>query len=139
MATLAPKLEWNDKYSVGVVGIDNQHKLLFRTINELIDVLGSNPTEEKMSGILNSIVEYKKIHFATEEGYFKEFDFEGTEEHIKEHRGFTDKVAEIQKKHEGDTLNFAFELVDYLEDWLISHLMNTDQKYVECFRSHGLK
>ncbi len=139
MAILAPKLEWNEKYSVGVAQIDSQHKLLFRTINELIDLLGSEPTEEKMKGILASIIEYKKIHFATEERYFMEFDFEGAAEHIKEHEGFTKKVAEIQERNKNDTPTFAYELIDYLEDWLIGHLMNTDQKYVECFKSHGLK
>ena len=56
MAVLALKLEWKEEYSVGVVEIDNQHKLLF----------------------------------ATEEDYFKESNFEGAEEHIKEHQKYID-------------------------------------------------
>lgn len=139
MKRSAPKLEWLEKYSVGVIEIDNQNKLLFKTINELIDLLHTDPSDEDMKNILGAIIDYKKIHFATEEKYFKEFNFEGTAEHVAEHDMFTAKVLELQTKNSSNTLEFAYELVDYLEDWLISHLMNTDQKYIECFKSHGLK
>lgn len=133
------KLNWEDKYSVGVTIIDDQHKLLFKTINELIDLLHTNPTEVEIQKILGDIIEYKKKHFATEEGYFKEFNYVEADKHIAEHNMFTAKVEEIENKHKGDTLNLAYELIDYLEDWLIGHLMISDQKYVGCFKSNGLK
>jgi hemerythrin len=29
--------------------------------------------------------------------------------------------------------------MDFLEDWLIDHLMTVDQEYETCFKNHGLK
>jgi hemerythrin-like metal-binding protein len=139
MDSSRPKLEWKDEYSVKVVEIDSQHKLLFETINELIDALGSHLSDEQMVSIMNSIITYKKVHFATEERYFKDFDYAGATEHILEHEMFNKRIAEIQSENSTDTMKFAFALIDFLEDWLIDHLMTTDQKYVECFVSHGLK
>ena len=75
----------------------------------------------------------------TEEKYFKEFNYAGADEHIAKHKEFSENLAILQKKHEGDTLAFAFALVDFLEDWLINHLMTVDQQYKQCFKEHGLK
>ena len=75
-------LEWREEYSVGVALIDEQHRNLFRMINELIDVINAVPTTERIAPILKGLIEYKQKHFATEEGYFHQFNFEGAEEHI---------------------------------------------------------
>lgn len=133
------KLEWNEKYSVGVVELDDQHKRMFATINELLESIDSGTTNEHIGSIIDSLVKYKIFHFATEEKYFKEFNYEGAEEHIVKHREFNDKLAVLVKKFPTPSVEFAFELIDFLEDWLLDHLLDTDQKYKECFHSHGLK
>lgn len=133
------KLEWDNKYSVGVEEIDNQHKLMFKTINELIDAVGTTPTKENIAAIIVQLVQYKKFHFATEEKYFIEFNYEKTAEHVAKHKLFNTRLDEIQKKCGDDIFELAFELVDFLEDWLIEHLMTADQEYKECFKAHGLK
>jgi len=57
--------------------IDEQHKLLIETINELVNVVASNPSKEGLMSIIENLINYKKIHFATEERYFEEFNFVG--------------------------------------------------------------
>lgn len=133
------KLVWDDKYSVGVQIIDNQHKEMFKTINELIETLEGMPTKEQVDKIIESLIAYKKFHFATEEKYFAEFGYEGSADHMAKHQEFSKKLETLIAESKGDSVDLAFNLVDFLEDWLIDHLMVTDQKYVECFKSHGLK
>jgi hemerythrin-like metal-binding protein len=133
------KLEWDEKYSVGVEEIDNQHKKMFATINELLDAIEKRSTNEQLEHIIESLVQYKKFHFETEEKYFKEFNYDGAEDHINKHKDFNDKLISLREKYPDYSVEFAFELVDFLEDWLINHLMIIDQKYVKCFHEHGLK
>lgn len=133
------KLQWEDKYSVGVKAIDDQHKTMFETINTLVDVLASVPQKADVDNIIQRLVEYKKFHFQTEEKYFDEFNYEGSEEHKQKHREFNQNLEALVKKHGDDSISMAFELVDFLENWLLDHLMTEDQRYVECFTSHGLK
>ena len=133
------RLEWNDEYSVGVVELDDQHKKMFATINELLEAISSGHTEEHLDGIVNFLIKYKMFHFSTEEKYFKEFNYDGAEEHIAKHKEFNDKLNSLKEKYPKYTNEFAFELVDFLEDWLIGHLLTTDHKYIKCFHDHGLK
>ncbi len=132
------ELPWKEEYSVHVRQIDEQHKGLLKFINELIIEINGVPDKEKVLGIINHIVRYKKEHFAIEEGYFKQFGFEGVEEHILAHRQFEMRLQSIQEKIGDDTIGFAFALIDFLEDWLIDHMLHMDHKYIQCFTEHGL-
>lgn len=134
-----PKLLWEEKYSVGVEELDNQHKVLFQVINEMVDLVGLTSTKEKINGIGERLGWYINNHFATEEKYFKMFHYVEAEEHVLEHKIFHEKIDEIQKKYNDDTLTLSFQLVDYLEDWWIHHIMIIDKKYKNCFQKHGLK
>lgn len=133
------KLEWDEQYSVGVAEIDNQHQLMFKTINELFEAINNKITAEKINSIIESLINYKIYHFATEEKYFKEFAYENATEHIAKHQEFNKKIEQLSGKYHKNSIDLAFELVDFLEDWLVDHLMIEDQKYINCFKEHGLK
>ncbi|MBN1779148.1 MAG: hemerythrin family protein [Candidatus Buchananbacteria bacterium] len=135
---MAEKLEWKSEYSVNVKEIDEQHKQLFKIFNELVGFLDIGLDQEKIKKIISDIVNFKKEHFATEEKYFHLFNFSGTAEHEQRHRMFDDKIKEISGEYQDDVFGLGFALVDFLGDWLISHLMDMDQKYKECFNEHGL-
>lgn len=137
-STLSHHMEWKSEYSVGVVELDNQHKKLIEIINQLVDVIGRVPDEEQVKKIIAEIVAYKAEHFATEEKYFHQFNYEGTEEHEARHHDFNSQIEALQAKNQGDAIGFAFELVEFLEDWFIGHLLSMDKKYTKCFNEHGL-
>jgi hemerythrin-like metal-binding protein len=133
---------WDEKFSVGVGEIDEQHKKLVEILNELVALIQEYPagSDSDIESTIEKINEYKTFHFATEEKYFEQFNFKGAAEHIQKHRDFDQKITELvaafQKDKSKDQL---FELVDYMENWFIDHLLNTDRKYMECFKENGLK
>jgi len=137
--TESQKIVWEDEYSVGVKLIDDQHKMFFSIINELVEAINNKIDKETITGILEQLVQYKKFHFATEERYFKEFNYENTDDHMARHREFNAHLKKIKEKNDGDMLTLSFDLVDFIEDWFVKHILNIDQQYKECFRSHGLK
>jgi hemerythrin-like metal-binding protein len=133
------KLEWEKKYSVGVAELDQQHQFMFKTINELFEAINTNTSSDNLGKIIEALVNYKMLHFETEEKYFKEFNYEGAAEHIARHKEFNEKLTSLRNKYPDYTIEFAFGLVDFLENWLVEHLMNEDQKYKDCFKKNGLK
>ena len=130
---------WKDEYSVKVKEIDDQHKKLVNIINKLHGSMVDNKTKDELSNILKELLDYGVIHFDTEEKYFSMFNYEDSENHIKEHDLFKAKATELYEKCGNNEMEISFELIDFLEDWLLDHLVNVDQKYVECFQRNNLK
>lgn len=132
-------LEWGAKYSVQVKEIDEQHKKLFALINCLNDAINEHNVKEKVEQILKELLDYSVYHFETEEKYFDKYKYVKSVEHKAEHNSFKEKMLEFGKKFHKDEIAVSFELIDYLEDWLIDHMMHQDQQYVHCFKEHGLQ
>ena len=89
--------------------------------------------------IFHELIDYIKLHFRVEEGYFDEFNYEGAVEHKAAHRQLLSKIHEVNNEVDRIGKVESFKIVDIFEDWMIDHLYNADQKYVKCFHEHGLK
>jgi hemerythrin-like metal-binding protein len=132
------KLEWKDEYSVGVELIDAQHKMFVGIVNELYEAIVTKRDKEALDNIFKQLVSYTQFHFQTEERYFDEFQYEGAVEHKAIHKALIDQVAELQNS-KTDIMDDPFKLMDFLEDWLIDHIIGMDKLFGPCFNEHGLK
>ncbi len=136
---MAKRFLWSDEYNFGIIEIDTQHQYFVSIINELYDAILSLEVRDKLNAIFIKLVNYAVEHFATEEKYFAKFNYAGAEEHIAKHEEMKAKIAELQKKIKEDDFKLSFDLIDFLEGWLVDHLAVMDRKYVECFKANGLK
>jgi hemerythrin-like metal-binding protein len=132
------KLEWKDEYSVGVELIDAQHKMFVGIVNELYEAIVTKKEKEALDNIFKQLVAYTQFHFQTEERYFDEFQYEGAAEHKIAHKALIDQIADLQQQ-KTDIMDDPFKLMDFLEDWLIDHIMGMDKLFGPCFNEHGLK
>jgi len=48
-------LTWNDRLSVGIREMDEQHKILVELTNQLYDAMGTGQGDHVKSGVLNSL------------------------------------------------------------------------------------
>ena len=129
---------WEDSFSVEVAEIDDQHKKLIESINKLHAAMKEGAAKEVLSEILNEMAEYTVFHFETEEKYFDEFHYLGALAHKAEHKEFVEKVVDFKKKFDDGSLSISIEVMNFLVDWLKTHITGSDHDYVECFREHGL-
>jgi len=132
------KIQWLEEYSLGIKEIDDQHKILFDIIDELYQSILAMQSQDVLPSIIAKLVGYAEYHFATEEKYFKEFHYEGTEEHIAQHQSFIKEVNNFKEKLNDRIDNLDIEIVDFLENWIVGHLGDEDRKYIDCFLEHGL-
>ncbi len=131
-------VEWNDKFSVGISAIDEEHKKIIGILNKAIYEKEHNASSEELRGVLREMTNYALRHFKTEETYMKEFNYTEYEYHREKHREFyTETIADHDKVIEGDC-QIANEIIEYLKWWLVNHIQVTDKKYVDCFKKHGL-
>lgn len=129
--------EWLSDYSVAVKIIDEQHKMFLNTLNKLYDLAIHAQDESKMKEVFEELSNYSSFHFATEEKYFNEFHYEGIVEHQEAHRQFKERLMGFERRI-SDLQKNSFDLVDFLEHWLVDHIHNLDKKYAKCFHEHGL-
>jgi hemerythrin len=68
-------IEWEDKFSVGISIIDEEHKKLIGLLNKVVFAKGHNDNPEEIREVLRKMINYAITHFATEETYMKKFNY----------------------------------------------------------------
>lgn len=132
-------MDWKDDLSVKVSEIDNQHKKLIGYINELHDAMKTGKAKDVLEGIIQKLINYTKSHFATEEKYFKLYNYPLTKEHLQEHESFVNQVVDFQEKFAAGKMGLSIQIMKFLTDWIQKHIKETDMAYSEFFIEKGIK
>jgi len=137
-------IKWNDKkMSIGIKLIDDEHKQLLQIINDLSISIHKNCQKEEIVSIVDRLIDYSKYHFAREEKYFDEFNYEDATAHKHQHELFINKFEKIKNKIklEDELCNIILteEVFLYLVKWLLNHISGSDRKYVKLFKQNGLQ
>lgn len=125
------KLFWDEKYETNIDVIDFQHRILLERINDLIDLVNKNDTQDNMFPILIFLEDYTHYHFDTEEQFFDSFNYKDKEKHLEEHREFINRIIEFKEQYAKGTVKIDKDLLDYLLNWLVSHILETDMDFAK--------
>ncbi len=124
------KMEWSDKFSVGVDVIDAQHRKLLELINQFGDIADAeNTTRANSFSALNAMVKYAELHFKTEEGYLERYGYSQYSNQKKDHEEFFEKVFSMMQQLEDEGILTLGSIIIFLEDWYADHILGEDQKY----------
>ncbi|MDR3139217.1 MAG: bacteriohemerythrin [Treponema sp.] len=126
-------IEWEDRYSLGIPLIDEQHKKLVDMTNDLYRgcLQGDEAARDYFMKAVHGTVDYVKYHFAAEEKILEKIRYPGLAEHKREHEGFVKKVFEDVKSFEEGRKFVPNLFVRYLKDWILAHIAVEDKKYAE--------
>lgn len=123
------RFDWSSKYELGVEVIDHQHQRIVHYINQLYAVPPSQQDKEAVYEVLNNLVDYTLSHFVFEEALLEEVDYSELAQHQQLHQNFSHLIDDIRGRFErGEAV--SNQLAGLLQDWLISHIMTEDRKYV---------
>lgn len=120
-------LFWFEGLSVGVEGIDSQHKGFVDLINKLEAAIDNCRGHLCLFEIVCDLSDYAKIHFATEEQFMRRHEYPDKMKHIEEHEQFIAKVMSICNETELMD-NTPDNVLKYMQKWLIMHISDTDKK-----------
>ena len=126
-------MHWNDKFNTGVTEIDEQHMILVHTLNEANTKLNKDSSIKNLEQITQDLLSYALYHFETEEELMQEYgyqeeDEQHAQEHLDQHRSFSEKVVTVRDGLKSETPISAEELLDFLVNWLFNHILKTDMK-----------
>ncbi|MDR1143257.1 MAG: bacteriohemerythrin [Spirochaetaceae bacterium] len=126
-------VEWDEKYSVGIQLIDDQHKELITLTNTLYKgcLTGADMAKTYFLGTVHGAVEYVKYHFTMEEKLLAAVAYPVLEAHKNEHRSFVKQILQDVKSFQEGKQFVPNTFVRFLRDWILSHIAVMDKKYME--------
>lgn len=130
MVTDEPLIPWHDDYSLGLDQIDEQHRQLFDLMNRVWETLFSfvEESSDLASQLILELEQYAQTHFAQEEHFMRETGYPRLDSHRKAHVAFLSRVhAEKGALLQGNRV--SLDLLLFLRDWLISHILVADRDY----------
>ena len=121
-------ITWNAMFSTGFSEQDNQHKKLIELINQLNDAKQAGKSAEMLGSVLFELVDYTVFHFGYEEKLMAEYKYADTPAHKAEHAKFIQTVGDLKKKFDSGDVVITSDIMKFLCDWLIDHILRADKK-----------
>lgn len=123
---------WKKEYELGIPEIDDQHRLLFRRIDNLSLALYDNKGRDELHSLIKYLREYIEVHFSFEENLFGPTGYPDAVAHGEEHRRFIDYVQSLDHeiKSRGADNFLAIKVEREIRDWWEKHESQYDRKYL---------
>lgn len=130
--------KFSEPFSVQVHDLDEEHKGIFDYINKIHKAIKERKTAGEILPILKDLYEWTTNHFAHEEELMKKVQYKDYDAQKRAHTKLLDDVnANIQKIERNEDINLI-QLMIFLKDWLVSHIMGMDKKYSEPMNRNGI-
>jgi hemerythrin len=139
MSVATGTFHWTEAYSVNIAVLDQQHKQLIETVNELDQALRKGEGKAALDSVLDKLVEYALVHFAAEESLMQEHDFPGFFTHRAQHEEFRKKLAEYLESHKTGKPGTPVSLLFFMQEWMKEHLSKTDKLYSAYLNARGVR
>lgn len=133
-----PFIEWSPKYSVEFSSIDEQHRQLIKIINDLHDAMKNGKGKEILGTSISNLLDYTKTHFEYEEQEMKLKNYPELQLHSKIHKDLVNQVVEYKKKFDNGETVLTMDIMDFLRNWLLDHIMKTDKKLGSYLKEAGM-
>ncbi|RME81812.1 MAG: hemerythrin [Zetaproteobacteria bacterium] len=127
-------IAWSEKYETGDPEIDQQHKQLFKYVDDLERHMEQGVDDEYLRKFLNFLGIYTRSHFCYEEICMRQRKCPLAKKNQEQH----DKLVEAYKHYlhrfetEGASEELVRKLHDFLLSWLTNHILKIDTSLRSC-------
>lgn len=127
------KISWDTSLETGDPEIDDQHRELFRRIDQLLAATRDRRARTEVGRLLTFLGDYVVIHFKAEEQLMVAANYPELEAHRHEHQRFVDEYARIFEDYRADGPGpiFVIKFGNRVTGWLCEHICRTDRRFVD--------
>lgn len=120
--------EWTPLFETGLTEVDQQHLRLVDMLNSLSEQVDS-ASADRVDELLTGLAQYTVYHFSCEEALMRHVgvDPRHIEKHCAAHAQFVEQVQSWMATREADGQLSPDQLIDYLANWLVFHILGEDQ------------
>ena len=122
-------MKWTDTLSIGIPGIDEQHKIVVDCINQLEGAGSRSDHAIEVRLAMDKLEAYVRDHFSAEELLMRLFHYPHLDAHLREHREFAAQLAVLKRNHHAR--NIHVQAAKFLRGWWANHILVVDRKYAD--------
>lgn len=130
---------WSQDFSVNIQEIDDQHKIILNLINKINDAVTGNGSPEIIGQVIDELAHYTTVHFAIEEALMRMFHYPDYDQHKQIHTALLARVLSFKKQYAKGNTQIGSELLYFLRDWLLNHIVKVDREYSAHLLSHKIE
>ncbi|HNV46940.1 MAG TPA: bacteriohemerythrin [Spirochaetota bacterium] len=131
-------INWNKQYSVGVKLFDDQHFKLVEMANALYEAFKAGRGREALGETFKGLVDYVQVHFTAEEELMLKHEYPQLLRHRQEHIELIARIKDLYGKALSGSSAVSMEMLNFLRDWLIRHIAESDRQYGKFFNDRGV-
>lgn len=132
-------IKWTEDLATGVNEIDDQHKELFKIINELFNACNKGKGRETIDKVILFLSDYVIHHFGTEERLMTRYNYPQSRSHKSKHQNFLKGYSDLKRELEisEERLIAIIGTNQLLGDWWINHIGKVDKALGEFLKTQS--
>ena len=120
--------QWDASLETGYEKVDNQHKQLVSTLNDIIKASVEGKGKDEIFKTLDFLTGYTIKHFSDEEKLMVKYNYPDYLIHKRYHEEFKVTVGDLTKQliNEGPTEKMVNTVTTAIGKWLLNHIKGDD-------------
>lgn len=133
MSSSSGIVAWSKDYALGLDEIDAQHEVLFDLLNAIWEAIVRRAENAETIKLVEELERYTVSHFTAEEAFMRVTKYPHFVEHKRNHDAFVERVNREKMAVVTGGKGLSVDLVHYLKDWLVEHILMSDKAYADFY------
>jgi hemerythrin len=130
-------LALNDQNSIGVKAVDDEHSALMGLLNDLHAAVMKGQAQSLTFPLLCKLTDATRAHFTSEEAMMADSSYPGMVLHVLKHQYLMEQVEALIARCNRGGFNLDDHALNFLRDWLITHIQKEDLIFGQWLNEHG--
>ena len=122
-------LKWNEEWNSGNETIDEQHRELLESANNLLFLSFSNAKSEEIDQKLELLLRHMTDHFTDEEKLQAAIEYPDYPQHVEIHKGLLDKALKLKEDYKNGSEKPSAIFSFVVDDVIVGHMLEEDVKF----------
>lgn len=127
MATREP--ESAAALATGAAEVDREHHLQLDLLDRFSSALAAGAEHGVLAAILDQLVDFTKMHFASEEALMRLYGYERFAAHVAQHEETLERIEALRQASETGAEDLTAETLVHLRHWLVEHIRYADRAF----------
>ncbi len=127
---------WDPTLETGVNEIDEQHRLLFRKADAVLEAVAAGQGAMEVRRTLQFLSDYAALHFETEERFMRAAGFPDADAHAEIHQRINRRMVEMAAEFHarGASPALVADVEALVRGWLTMHIAEKDRAVADWIR-----